>query len=116
MSNVVNLAEYRKNKTWVKMRVIPQVENLIFKVNTLAGGVDGVTYFQMLGGKLKAKNVFFHVVPRDKIYDYDTAIVQNIVEATAEVHWVSKPADQFDSVLKCFFKPFLNFFKWLRGY
>ncbi len=90
----------------IKLDVV-HCNNLTFHCRNLNTGIDGITYSELLGVKYLAKQRWVYVVPRNKIWDWDTAVVQNLVEGTAECYWLpkeSEPKSWFSRALDFFFR------------
>jgi hypothetical protein len=68
----------------VKIQALPPAENLTFHVHSL-DSLIGISLAEMMGLKIKAKKKWVYVPSRNQIWDYDTAIVQLAVDATANV-------------------------------
>jgi hypothetical protein len=68
----------------VKIQALPPAENLTFHVHSL-DSLIGISLAEMMGFKYKAKKKWVYVHSRNQIWDYDTAIVQLAVDATANV-------------------------------
>ena len=68
----------------VKIQALPPAENLTFHVHSL-DSLIGISLAEMMGLKIKAKKKWVYVPSRKQRWDYDTAIVQLAVDATANV-------------------------------
>ena len=78
-------------------------DNLTFHCKHLETGTDGISYSELLGVKYKARKRWVYVVPRNKLWDWETAVVQNLVEGTADCYFLPKESNGWFSRVFDFF-------------